>query len=670
MQGMFLKYIFLKVNRGYLFLLASMLVFNSLPAQKRNNIWAFGDSLGLNFNTNPVSVFKSKSLGINPPYYVSSICAPNGDLLFYTDGHTVWNRNNFIMPVYKKLWLWSENVIPLITPYVQNDSLYYIFGVEGSGRFNPPPNANKLVYFTTKMYNPGDVEEVVYPRPANRAFGTILLDNTSKVLAGTDHCNGVDRWITTHAPGAMYSFLITKSGVNPTPIVSPIPVSVLAAEKLNVKYSNIKFSANGERLIFPDNNSNKIIVLDFDNLTGKFSNAMALSIPDKQTLEDVEISADASKLYFGSYITEEDDIGAEVHFLYQMDLNAGSAASIEQTLYRINKNGDRVVCFRSCYIIRRTMQLGPDGKIYVSKREGYPVPFDQTLGVIEEPSKTGPAIGYQGSKIDLHRMPRFLNYNYVRSGSFTPRENSIQFKKNSCLDKPVDFSLIFNRVDSVKWNFGDPESGNRNISQLKKPQHQYPGPGTYTVKAIVYDRCFVDTAMASVIISEDEQVKASPSIKDTLLCQGEVLQLNATAPQTTQYFWDNMSANPVRKIDGPGEYSLTVYNACSFEVKTFKVAFKICPCNSYIPTAFTPNDDGLNDVFKPVFDDCVPKEYQFQIYDRYGGIIFKSDKSTEGWDGRKSHTQLTPGIYVWILNYRNPGTKKFISKKGTVTLLR
>ncbi len=154
-----------------------------------------------------------------------------------------------------------------------------------------------------------------------------------------------------------------------------------------------------------------------------------------------------------------------------------------------------------------------------------------------------------------------------------------------------------------------------------------------------------------------------------MLCLGEVLMLNATAPNTTDYLWDNRSTNPERKIDGPGEYFINVFNVCSFDTKTFKVSFKLCPCNSYIPNAFSPNYDGLNDLFKPVFD-CAPKEYQFQVYDRFGDAVFKSDKLNEGWNGNKGQSQLAQGIYVWILNYRHPGTKKFISKKGSVTLLR
>src|SRR5450432_1940616 len=113
--------------KGYFFFLALVFFSVNFRAQKRNNIWCFGDSVVINFNTNPVSLFNSRSKGIDPPFYLSSICAKNGNLLFYTDGQTVWNRDNFKLPKFNNWWPWQGNVMPLITPHVGNDSLYYIF---------------------------------------------------------------------------------------------------------------------------------------------------------------------------------------------------------------------------------------------------------------------------------------------------------------------------------------------------------------------------------------------------------------------------------------------------------------------------------------------------------------------------------------------------------------
>jgi gliding motility-associated-like protein len=114
---------------------------------------------------------------------------------------------------------------------------------------------------------------------------------------------------------------------------------------------------------------------------------------------------------------------------------------------------------------------------------------------------------------------------------------------------------------------------------------------------------------------------------------------------------------------------VTIFNDCSFDRKLFKVTFKLCPCGLHMPNAFTPNSDGLNDVFKPVFE-CSPKEYQLKIYDRYGSIVFESNQSNEGWNGKKRQNELPVGIYMWMIKYQHPGTKEMIRKTGIVTLLR
>lgn len=642
-----------------------------LSAQKRNNIWALGDGTGLNFNTTPVSLFKSKSETKDPPYYLSSICSKDGGLLFYSDGLTVWNRDNFKLPKYNNWWPWFGNVMPLITPHIDNDSLYYFFGVDDEAEIPPTANLYRLVYLTIKMYNPGDIEEAVYPRPTTmNSYYTTLLSTASHVLAGTGHCNQVDTWITTHSPGALYSFLVTKKGVDPAAVITPVSAAVLPIKKLQVNYGNIKFSANSERLVIPDNASNKMVVFDFDNSSGKFSNPLVLSVPADQILEDVELSADASKLYFGSYEITDPEVGAEIHYIYQMDLNAGAAADIEKSIYKVNY-GDRAVCFRSCFIIHRTMQLGPDGRIYLSRRDYVGLAFETTLGVIQDPSKAGVECHYAPTGIDLKKKVRSVNYNYIRSANFSPQENSIQYKKSTCVDQPVDFSLIFSRVDSVKWNFGDMPSDQANLSTLPKPSHQYPAPGSYKVTAIIYDRCFIDTATTDVVISQNKVVKIPANLADTFSCIGGGVLVDGTTPNAKQYFWADGYSTPQRIIDKEGAYTLTVSNECSNDTKVINVTFKECPCKLSIPNAFSPNNDGLNEIFRPIFE-CQPnpKQYTFKIYDRYGGVVFQSNNILKGWDGKKQQGQLPIGIYLWIVEYQNPATKKIIRSKGTVTLLR
>src|SRR5437764_9084847 len=93
-------------------------------AQKRNNVWAFGDSLGLDFNTDPVSAIKTRSSIVEAPYFLSSICDTSGMLWFYSDGLRIWNTNNVRLPKHGNFWPWDGHVMPLFVPYPNNDSLF------------------------------------------------------------------------------------------------------------------------------------------------------------------------------------------------------------------------------------------------------------------------------------------------------------------------------------------------------------------------------------------------------------------------------------------------------------------------------------------------------------------------------------------------------------------
>ena len=87
----------------------------------------------------------------------------------------------------------------------------------------------------------------------------------------------------------------------------------------------------------------------------------------------------------------------------------------------------------------------------------------------------------------------------------------------------------------------------------------------------------------------------------------------------------------------------------------------------FTPSAFTPNNDGLNDWFGPIGK--VPADYSLQIYDRNGSLFFRSNSTYYLWDG-KVNGQLQPnGVYVYLIQYKDR-MGKMIMKKGTVALLR
>ncbi|MGZ8544705.1 MAG: T9SS type B sorting domain-containing protein [Flavisolibacter sp.] len=648
-----------------IFLLLSV----SLAAQKQNHVWAFGFQSGLNFNTSPVSYFKSKMEAGSRIVFSSSICDLNGNLKFYTDGQKVWNRDGLVMPKYKNWWPWaSDTIVPLIVPQPGNDSLYYYFGIARG------LNEHQLISFTTRMYNAGDLEEVVHPRPATPvSFYTRHTSNASLLLAGTAHCNQKDLWVVTHTPGAMKAFLVTESGISATPVVSNIDNSIVPSTIIKEYGHNIKFSANGEKLVLPLLNENAVVVMDFDNFTGIFSNPVKLRPGGVEIYEDAELSPDGNKLYMGSYFTEEIDpgvFGGDIHGIYQYDLQAGSSAAIEQSKIKINGFGDRVSCVRTCIRLERTMQLGPDGKIYVSMRFTGGTPnLDLSISVIEDPNKKGPDCRYRMNMLKTKVQAMWINYNYVRSGSFTLKENGIQIQNKTCSDKPVQFSLLFNRLDSVKWDFGDPAAGAGNFSTELAPQHYYPGPGTYTARALIYSRCLIDTAIRTVVIQPNVSIKVPDFIRDTFACRGQQFELDVTTPGATAYLWDNFLFFPNRIMDTAGRMSISIYNDCSFDRKEFNFVYKDCPCEVFVPTAFTPNNDGLNDLFRPKFA-CYAKNYKLSIFTRWGQVIYETSDVNQGWNGKRGAVGLPAAVYVWMIEYSNPNTKEKYLKKGTVALIR
>ena len=88
-----------------------------------------------------------------------------------------------------------------------------------------------------------------------------------------------------------------------------------------------------------------------------------------------------------------------------------------------------------------------------------------------------------------------------------------------------------------------------------------------------------------------------------------------------------------------------------------------------VPTAFTPNNDGLNDYFRP-HNALKADNYQFKVYNRWGQLIFQSANWREKWDGKINGVLQPTAVYVWMLSYIHRDTKQPVFKKGTVTLIR
>jgi gliding motility-associated-like protein len=90
----------------------------------------------------------------------------------------------------------------------------------------------------------------------------------------------------------------------------------------------------------------------------------------------------------------------------------------------------------------------------------------------------------------------------------------------------------------------------------------------------------------------------------------------------------------------------------------------------YTPNAFTPNGDGLNDIFLPFIQGEAPETYELMIFDRWGEMIFRSTDELKGWDGTHKNMKAKEDVYVWKIKVKEAKNSKKHEHVGHVTLLR
>jgi gliding motility-associated-like protein len=191
------------------------------------------------------------------------------------------------------------------------------------------------------------------------------------------------------------------------------------------------------------------------------------------------------------------------------------------------------------------------------------------------------------------------------------------------------------------------------------------GPGQYAVAVIDNNGCKGgDTSLIT-------QMLPAPSgflEKDTAICSYENLPLKATA-SFNQYTWSTGSTASSVVVKQPGIYWLKVKdsNGCTGK-DSIIVNSKVCPNRFYMPTGFTPNNDGKNDLIKPILLGEVVK-YRFWIYNRWGQLILETTDLIKGWNGLYKGQEQQSGVYVWVCSYQFKDEPEKI-EKGTFVLIR
>ena len=184
--------------------------------------------------------------------------------------------------------------------------------------------------------------------------------------------------------------------------------------------------------------------------------------------------------------------------------------------------------------------------------------------------------------------------------------------------------------------------------------------GRYWV--VVNDGCKATSDTIDVTYLYDLRLDLGP---DTTICSDRPYQLDVTRP-FSQYLWHDGTTAPTHWVDVPGTYSVHVYNVCTEADASVTVEVEECEETVHVPNAFTPDGDGQNEVFLPVFNHPERVEsYSLQVYDRWGRLLFGTENLHQGWDGRDCPT----GTYVWRMEYKAAGEKPQLLT-GSVTVVR
>ncbi|MEQ8238730.1 MAG: gliding motility-associated C-terminal domain-containing protein [Cyclobacteriaceae bacterium] len=307
---------------------------------KRANIWYFGQNAGLDFNNLDAeghpSVLTDGQIKTDEGSAVISDEA--GNLLFYTDGETVWNRAHEIMPNGEGLkGSFSSTQSALIVPQPGSDRLYYVFTTAAQG------GIDGLNYSVVDMTESGALGDVIIKN-------ALLYTPTTEKLTAVLHTNGRDVWVITHKweSDEFYTYLVSEEGLDETPVISATgSIHEFGGSNGNT-IGQMKVSSNGNILALNISTELRTEIFNFNCNSGTLQFIKALTtVPTYDPSEvfmiyGMEISLNESYLYISESAPELYN-GQKI---YQVDINNEFSSVVEEVF------------------IGGNLQKATDGRIY------------------------------------------------------------------------------------------------------------------------------------------------------------------------------------------------------------------------------------------------------------------------------------------------------------------
>jgi PKD repeat protein len=505
----------------------STVVVKNCNYSEREKIWYFGGNAGLDFsNGTPVAILDNQL----STYEGSSLIADdNGDLLFYSDGRTIYTKNNTVMANGTNLMgggYGSSTQECLIIPYPGFTDRFIVFtSDEIENGF-----ANGYRYSVVDMSLNGGLGAVTNEK------NILLYTPSTEQLTATYHANGKDIWVMTHQCSTknFAAYLVTENGISSSPVIS--------SSYTYSQGSAINFSHSGKKLAHANTQQSNIEIFDFNNTTGILNNYISIPLASGDIPYGTEFSSDDSRLYISAYGNPD--------ALLQINMNAGSSVDIINSLTSIPTNF-------SWFPIKGGMQLGPDDKIYVAGSW-----YNYAISVINNPNELGSACNFSvgsidlGGKIPYHSIPNIFEKASKRSFNIAGQDAVCSFQKN--------VQYVITNKDTLNFSvFSKEENSIISVINDTLISIDFLGAGNDTLM-VVDSSCVNNPVIATfpVVILPSPMVNLG---NDSTFCNVPILKNLDAGSGFKSYLWQDNSTNPVLSINTAGSYwvKVTNYNDCS-----------------------------------------------------------------------------------------------------------
>ena len=484
--------------------------------------WHFGQRAGITFRNGSVETIADGQL--NTSEGCASISDPvTGDLLFYTDGVTVWNRIHEIMP--NGMGLFgdaSTSQSALIVPAPGRPSIYYVFNPAPISSLNVGSRCWCLYYSIVDMRADAGFGDIVKKNE-------LLLNDITEHVTATADCKGDGWWIVVRSRSTRHFYSLHLS----RDLLSTVPVASDAGNPaIIVRESGQMHISPDSRQLLITSTAGSSQIYDFDAQTGKVTNGVSLF--KNQVFGShygAAFSVDSRKVYVA--VSNE---GATVPTrIYQFSLDNKDADAITSSRYLLGE-------LTGIYTWA-PMQIAPDGRIYIGL-SGQP-----WLAMIATPNEDTTLANFLDAAVRLNGVCRFGLPNVIGSMLIEPtlRVTACSLPRALFTDPPavcaqqcVNFRDISTGIiDMWQWLF---QGGSPATSIERNPQQVcYDKPGIYPVRLVVSNAYGTDTAYSNVTVYPTPTLVAD-SVPE--ICPGAATRLRASG--AVSYLW-----SPTALVDDP-----------------------------------------------------------------------------------------------------------------------